>query len=316
MTQWTDKIASPSVPRGREAKKTPQEKRLAAAVDFAYTLNHAIVCTLTDPITDVPIGVAVQKMLGNRGAPAAPHASWKHFTPKHVMGHVKETFTDKKALLQWTAGEFGGDFGAVPVVVALRQLAPGSIDAIRNIFQPLATPLFKQTTARAARKEFKAQGLDVDSPECAARAKELFDKEMEHLPNAVLWTVASPTINILTQKFLLPRSLRNTEPTSHIVAGKVIGSTVTSGLTVGLRGLNPDKAQQWDNKVSEKIALPVVNIAAGMFGVDKAQLHAELKQMQEKKAHSHGASPAADHSAWKTRLLQEAGAPSPSGASR
>lgn len=303
---WAEKV-SPSRPKSTEkGVKTASEKRLAAAVDFAYTLNHAIVCTLTDPLTDVPVGVAVQRMLGGTGTGHHGHVSWKDFTPKNIMSHVKGTFTDKNSLLQWTAGEFSGDFGAVPVVVALRQLAPGSVDVLRNIFKPLATPLFKQSTARAARKEFKAQGLDVDSPECAARAKQLFDQEMEHLPNAVLWTAVSPTINILTQKFILPPKWRNPEPISHIVAGKAIGSTVTSGLTLGLRGLSPEKAQKWDDKMSEKVALPVVNIVSGMFGVDKAQLQQELKQMHQKR-HSAQPVPAEDHSAWKARLEQQSG---------
>lgn len=287
-----------------DKRSARRQKRLAAAVDFAYTLNHAIVCTATDPITDIPIGVAVQKIL-DKNAGGTEKMSLKDFNIKNIGGGLKETFTDKTALIQWAAGELGGDFGAVPAVVALRHLAPGVVNGIRSALSPIATPIFKRSSDRAAKKEFAAQGMDVNSPECQARAKEIFDMEMEHLPNAALWTVLSPAINITVQKGLLPKSLRNDSPTSHLVAGKAIGSTVTSSLTVGLRNLNPKAAQKWDDTVTEKVAMPVLNVVSRLFGVDKDELEAGVKEMHERNAGRTQHPLAAGKSGWEKRLAQE-----------
>ena len=232
--------------------KTPDSRRMRIAVDFAYTLNHALVCTVTDPMTDVPIGMMTQKWLGNKGEHSAKH---------------------------WILGELMGDFGAVPIVVALRHSAPKFVEGIGKIIEPIARPFLKRATTRAAKREAEANGMPGDAAAIQQRADELYQREADHLPEAVLWTAISPMLNIATQKLA-----GNQTPIPHLALGKAIGSTVTSSLTVGMRNLSPRKAQAWDDMLSNKVIGPVSSAVAHLFRLDKEKVQAGVttRQQEEK----------------------------------
>lgn len=245
------------------------------AVDFAYTLNHAIVCTLTDPITDVPIGAAVQNiMAGVRGSNEKISARdvLHELKPAHVGSHLKDTFTLKKQAgekfspaTSWLAGEFAGDFGAVPVVVALEHYAPSLVKGIGKAAEPFAKPIFMRSAERSAKAEFKLAGMQADGQEFQSRVDELYHKEIEGLPKAIMWTGISPAINILMQKTVMGSKA----PITDLLAGKIIGTTTTSALTLGLRATSPSRAQKWDSIIGEKAEKPISSVISRLTGVDK-----------------------------------------------
>jgi hypothetical protein len=291
---WVKKFTSS---KGAPTLST-EKKRLEVAADFAYTLNHAIVCTLTDVVTDIPIGILVQNLLGK---PEGEALSWSDFRLSKIGKEMKDIFTGKhpEELVQWAAGEVGGDFGAVGVVTAINRFAPRAVDVIRKMAAPIASPIFKRSTSRAARKEFMAQGFDPNSPECTARAQEMFNVEMRHLPNALLWTVFSPIINLSVQKGLLKTIHRgdwdetgkirgkweNTSKLSHLALAKGIGATITSGLTLGIRNMSPKSMQKWDDKIASQVAGPIIERVSHLFGVDKEELKQHLDELHEKSKH-------------------------------
>lgn len=265
-----------------------QSRRAKIAADFAYTLNHAIVCTLTDPITDAPIGATVQNMMAAVRADNDGKVTFRklleQLTPGAIWGGIKETFGNRQALKSWFAGEFAGDFGAVPVVVAVQNFAPWLVNGIRKAFTPLMGPIFRRSAERSARREFEFAKMEAKGPEFQQRVEELYNKEMEHLPNAVLWTVASPAINIAMQKLVIQkRFMKDDEPAPvvDLLLGKAIGATITSSLTVGLRTLAPEKAQKWDNWMSSKASGPVAGMVSKVAGVDKDELKKEMKARSE-----------------------------------
>lgn len=271
---YTDNTAEPGAPK--------QTRRAKIAADFAYTLNHAIVCTLTDPVTDAPIGATVQNMMAALRADDSDKTTFKkvlkQLTPSGIWDGIKETFGNRKALKSWFAGEFAGDFGAVGVVVMLQNFAPWLGKGISKAFTPLVGPIFQRSAERSARKEFEFAKMEAKGPEFEQRVAELYSNEMENLPNAVLWTVASPAINIGMQKLVM----KNEAPVSDLLLGKAIGATVTSSLTVGLRSLAPEKAQGWDNWLSSKVSGRVAGAVSKVSGVDKDALRKDMEARSER----------------------------------
>lgn len=266
------------------ADGTSRRQQLAA--DFAYTLNHAIVCTLTDPITDVPVGATVQNtMAAIRGSDhrMSMREVMNELSPSHVLGHFKSSMTFKKAdgerfspAASWLAGEVAGDFGAVPVVVALRHFAPGLVSMVGKAATPVAKPFFRRSAERSAKAEFKLTGQLPSGEAFDKRVNELCQRELDNLPNAILWTGVSPAINILMQKTVMG----NKAPVADLVMGKALGAAVTSATTVGLRNISPAKAQKWDDMLSEKTAKPVASFVAKVFKVDKNDLQSSMNDKQ------------------------------------
>lgn len=278
---YTDNTGKPDTPK--------QSRRAKIAADFVYTWNHAVVCTITDPITDAPIGATVQNMMASIRANGDGKVTFRklleQLTPGGVWDGIKETFGNRQALKSWFAGEFAGDFGAVPVVVAVQNFAPWLVNGIRKAFTPLMGPIFRRSAERAARKEFEFAQMETKGPEFQQRVEELYNKEMEHLPNAVLWTVASPAINITMQKLVIQKHFMKDEPpvpVTDLLLGKAIGATITSSLTLGLRALAPEKAQKWDNWMSSKLSGPVSGVVSKVSGVDRDVLKKDMEARNER----------------------------------
>lgn len=240
----------------------PQLAEAAArAEDIAYTINHTIACTATDFI-DPFIGTATQKMLGKRLNLHGEHAH------DHKQGGLNYTF----------AGELVGDFGSVPVTIALQRHAPKLMSGLGKGLEKVAAPVFRRTAESTALREAKAFGGEVDAEAVKARADALYTHEIKHLPLAAVWTASSIAMNVATQKLL-----GNQAPTSHILAGKGAGIAFSSGLTVGLRALIPAKAQAWDKFSSEKLYLPATKKIGKLFGVEEKSVE-NMAREQEKLA--------------------------------
>jgi len=240
-----------------------QAEAHARAEDIAYTINHTIACTATDFI-DPFIGTATQKMLGKR---VSLHGDGEH-GHSHNQGGLNYTF----------AGELAGDFGSVPVTIALQRHAPKAMAALGKGLEKIAAPVFRRTAGSTALREAKAFGGEVDAEAVKARADALYDHEIKHLPLAAVWTASSIAMNVGTQKLM-----GNQAPTSHILAGKGAGILFSSGLTVGLRALIPAKAQAWDKFSSEKLYLPATKKIGKLFRVEEKSVE-NMAREQEKLA--------------------------------
>lgn len=248
----------------------PQNSAAAAsAEDIAYTINHTIACTLTDFI-DPFIGTATQKMLGKR---VSLHGGG-HGEDGHSHGH-----SHKQGGLNYTfAGELAGDFASVPVTIAFQRYAPGVMQKLEKTLEKVAGGMFRKTALHTARKEAQAFGGSVEAKAVEARAEELYQHEVKHLPLAAIWTASSIALNIGTQKLL-----GNAAPLTHIAAGKGAGILFSSGLTVGLRALVPGKAQAWDRFSSEKLYLPATKKIGKLFGISGEHVD-RMAEKQEKLA--------------------------------
>lgn len=201
------------------------------AEDVAYTLNHALVCTATDFI-DPYLGNCIQKHLGNES---------------QLKGAV--------------LAEIAGDMGAVPFTVAMQRVFPTGMAAISCAVEPWVGGWFQASATRAATQWAGAHGVSLASPAYQARRDRIYRYEMEHLPQAILWTGSSIAINVSVQ-----RGLGNKAPMAHILAGKVGGAALTALITLGGRSLFPHKAEEWDARLSEYVLLPVMRAVERLEG--------------------------------------------------
>jgi hypothetical protein len=266
------------------------------AEDVAYTINHAIACTVTDFI-DPFVGKWTQDYLGKKisiGCGHDHHNDYHHHDHnEHDHGHHEHTHAK---LSHWWAGELAGDFGAVPVTVAFQYYAPSLMKGIEHVLEPLVGNFFKSGTSRAATHWAIKHNVAVDSEEARNYAQQLYMYEISHLPQALLWTASSITINLSTQRLMGSHA-----PISHMLAGKAAGAGISAGLVVGARGILPDTARSWDMFTSRNIFLPVTKIMSGWFGVNEKAVDAmEEKQEQIRQG------------LWTERTAQQNGNISPS----
>lgn len=228
----------------------------ARAEDAAYLINHVIACTVTDFI-DPYVGSATQKMLGRRFSVGCGEGH-EHFGQWHA--HAPDAHG--KLGHSWL-GELAGDFLSVPVALGVQRFAPRLVEGLRKGLETAAGPLMRKSAERSARRQAQAFGQTPDETLVKARAQEIYGHEMQHLPLAAIWTASSVAINIATQKLA-----GNSAPLWQITAGKMAGTAVSSGATVGLRMLAPQTAQRWDAFSSEKLWLPATRKIGALFGVD------------------------------------------------
>lgn len=201
-----------------EKAKTDREK----AEDISYTINHSIVCTATDFI-DPFTGNYIQKLLGN-----------------------------KSQLKNAAMAEIIGDFGAVPLTIGMQRFFPSAISMVGKMAEPVLGRVFMKGAERAANKWADEQGYSTDSKEYEDKKQKIYQYEMKHLPQAIMWTVSAAGLNIASQ-----RLLGNNNPIHHIAAGKIGGSMLTAAIVLGGRSIFPRHAEKIDHFSSEKIVMPI-----------------------------------------------------------
>jgi len=246
-----------------EAQKTSEER----SEDIAYTINHALACTATDFI-DPFVGNWTQQWLGKRISIGCGHDHSKdgdhgHGHHHHDHDHAHD-HAPKSHLKHWWIGEVAGDFGAVPVTVAFQRYAPGFMDGLRQVMEPVMGPLFRYGAQRSARGWAREQGIDIDSDACREKENQIYAHEVRHLPQALIWTVSSVAINLATQ-----RALGNKAPLWQLAAGKASGAAISAGLVVGGRALVPEAAHDWDRFTSRNIFLPATKAVGKVVGVNE-----------------------------------------------
>ena len=282
-------LNAPLSAKHKEDHKTDAER----AEDISYTINHAIACTATDIISPF-IGNFTQNYLGKRitigcNHDHTPSSSTPVFAAgrveksgkglfrvlkdaeeKHSIGGYKRLHTihtcehglpvaqSKNNLKHWWIGELAGDFGAVPVTIAVQRFVPGFMNAIRTLAEPFAAPLFKIGARRSTRIWAEENHIASDTAEYKAHEKEVFEHEMSHLPQAFMWTASSTVLNLAAQ-----RLSGNKGELSHLIAGKLAGSITSASLVLGFRGIAPHQAYRLDRFTSEHIFEPVTRAVTG-----------------------------------------------------
>lgn len=259
-------MTNKTTPEVREEQKTETQR----AVDIAYTINHALACTATDFI-DPYFGNFTQKYLGKRFSIGCGH---DHSKDKHDHGHEHhgppcahphhhhDHHHQHSHLKHWWIGEVVGDFGAVPVTIAAQRYFPGFMQALRIVMEPMLGGFFRKGAERSSKKWAQAQGVGTDSQEFKDHVEAVYQHEVSHLPQALMWTASSIAINLCTQ-----RAIGNKGPFWQLAAGKAVGASISAGLVVGGRGLAPGAAEKWDNFTSEKLFLPATKTIGRIFGV-------------------------------------------------
>jgi hypothetical protein len=254
----------------READKS----RVQKAEDYAYTINHALACTATDLI-DPYVGKVTQKYLSRR---ISVGCGDDHGSGSHTHNWV---------------GEVVGDFGAVPLTIGIQRFAPWIMDAVRYVAEPVMGDMFRHGAKKAAQASM-LKAMDAGQPynieDFRTHAHAIYRYEMQHLPQGLMWTASSIGLNIATQKMI-----GSTAKPSHIFAGKLAGSSLSTGLLFGIRGFSPDSAHRWDKWATTNVLLPTTRAVGKLFGV-RAK---DVETMAEKKE-------AMENKHWTGRVLREA----------
>lgn len=265
-------------PRQIERSKDQMEK----ASEWAYTMNHAISCGATDVFIQPFVGKWVSDAMHNGTMPKGlrwlPNIFEKHdHGHGHVhgpgCGHDHHDPSLKNNLTHWISGEIAGDVGAVPLTVAVQRFFPGFMNGIRHLLEPVAGGIFRRGAARDAQSWANQQSTPQDAAQIADKAKELYEYEMAHLPQAVVWNAFSIPINLGIQRVggsnLLWREM---------AVGKIFGAAVSNTLLIGGRAMAPDTFHRWDQWNSRTIVVPTTKFVGNIFGADTSKVDDIAKQ--------------------------------------
>ncbi len=280
-----------------QPKVTESKKFLENTV---YTLNHALVCLSMDLFVAPWVGNFTQRYFDKRINIWHAH---DHDDHDHGHGHGHDHGHDHHHgdhhhhdgdhhhgdshhdhhhgnFWHWLIGEGAGDLGAVPLTVAMDYAAPGLMRGIQTVSEPVLGPAFRWSSERHANKWAYEHGFESQSPEAKARAKELYDFEVEHLPQAFMWTASSSVMNLAVQ-----RLAGNTGYWRSMIAGKLNASLWPLITTLTIRSLAPNTAQRIDAFNTNYIAEPVTKRLSKLVGVD----YESVKQaMDEEHEHEDG----------------------------
>lgn len=266
----------------RDAYKTEAEKSAEhRAEDLAYTLNHAIACTVTDFIDPY-----VNQFIQNKGADYAPN--WlKPYLAKVHIGCGHDHGHQVTGWQVWMP-EFAGDFGSVPIVLAAQRFAPGAMHTVEKMLEPVVGTAFHNGAEKASKRWADRNGIAYDSEEYKQHVEDIYHHEISHLPQAALWTISSIGINAVAQ-----RMAGNKNPWAAMIAGKAGGALFTSGLVVGTRMFAPKTVQSWDQATSKHIIAPGTRMIGELVGIDQKAIEHVLENEQDRL-----------ESSWEERLNQ------------
>jgi len=300
------KKGAPSA-RLREQQKDSMQR----AEDIAYTINHSLYCTLTDFINP-PINAATDGYLrwlipgcGHDHSHSAGHthehgeACHHHHEPQGATRWEKfksasKTAFSKERFFEYAKGEFIGDFGAVPVTIAAQRFFPSFMHGLRKLSEPLVRPLFAFGIERSSKKWAKEQGYAEGSPEYEAHKREVYEHEIGHFPQAIVWTGASLGGNIAYQMYADKTPMAFDRKLALKSSSVLSGVLVTAGMVVAARALAPDTMHRMDRWTSKKIILPATKAVGSLVGVDEAAVDRMVSKEQ-----------ALAHGSWQQRMQTE-----------
>lgn len=264
-------------PAQQEHHKSAQQK----AEDVIYTLNHALTCLgITDTIVQPAVAALSLRLLGKRIDLCGhlPDANHDHHEGHHHEGHHHEhdhghgilgAFKRWHTFKEFMIGELAGDVGAVLPTLALQRFFPGFMHGLRRCMEPLVGGWFRASAERGAKHWAQKHGLAADDPQAIARAQQLYEYEVSHLPQMAVWTASSIGINYGVMKYRNP-GMKLTD----FLAVKSLGSLVTAGLVLAGRAASPTVAHGWDETVSRNLIVPATKILGAPFGVRGEEVEA------------------------------------------
>ncbi|MCE2926129.1 MAG: hypothetical protein LW823_00570 [Rickettsiales bacterium] len=285
----------------KERDKTADQR----AEDIAYTINHSLACTITDFINPIINSYTDGKIRGVGGcghdhSKDGGHHDGHEHKHEHKHDHTKhdhhehgpnckhhhhehppkpkgyEKFKvavreglNKERLIQWTKGEFIGDFGAVPLTIATQRFAPGLMQGIRTVTEPIMGPIFKTGIGLSSKRWAKERGIAVDSPEYKEHVKAVYEHELSHFPQAVAWTGYSLALNVGYQMHADQSAYNSfTHKLYSKSSAAITGMAVTAGLVVAARVAAPHTVRRFDQWTSNNVLLPTTKFVGKFFGVD------------------------------------------------
>ncbi|MBX9725752.1 MAG: hypothetical protein K2X09_00680 [Rickettsiales bacterium] len=259
--------------RDHEKEKTANQR----AEDVAYTINHALSCGTTDVVLQPALAAAFGINVG---------------CGEHGHAHGKQQLTLKTFAHEaghYLKGEIIGDFAAVPLTIGVQRFFPSFMHGLRTLFEPLLGWAFRGGANRTARHWGKEHGLAPDDAQVKAHADEMYEHEVSHLPQAVVWNMFAYPIGAVAQKI---GGHGRSYP--EIFKSKLVGAAVSNGLLIGGRMVAPGAAQKWDAMTGDNIFLPVSKTVGKLFGVDEDAIERAAKKDKDRKA-----------PVWSTRVEDE-----------
>lgn len=264
----------------KEAGKTDHER----AEDLAYTLNHAIACSSTDMI-DPLIGKYVQDKIGH----------WFRLGCGHDHGDSKNG-----SLGHWFLGEVAGDFGSVPLTIGMQRYAPGFMAAIRRSLEPMLGGIFHASAEKSALRWAVSNKVSTKSKAFHDRMDDLYEHQLDHLPQAVVWTLSSLGINTAVQ-----RMTGNSHSPITIAISKSAGIALTTVGVFGARLVAPKAMRNMDNWTSERIIIPATKFVSSRLGIESSAVENAIARHEDEDTPNAAASTAKDlHNLPKPTLLK------------
>ena len=277
-------------------KKTAKEQ---LTEDAAYVTNHALSCAFTDTLIQPPVGAFVQTQVEHGKTPKWLAWTKRIFEPPDHHNHTGHAHGPKSGFLNntrhWMLGEAAGDVGAIPLTILTQRAFPGLIRGLRTILEPIAGKFFHKGAKRDAEHWAKTQGISPESAEVQAHEHALYEREMRHLPLAVVWNAFSIPINLMTQKLSGSKASLGT-----LAVGKTFGSLFSNLALIGGRAASPATFEKWDKFNSDHFIAPVTNAVLKPFDIDKDATARIVKE--------HTAPHKQDHS-WVERSERDAESP-------
>ncbi len=248
-----------------EKNKTPLQK----GQDVAYTINHSIMCLSSDWVDPI-IGNWFQNKVG-KNISLGGLADW--ITKGKVS--ASEGSQEKQGnALAWWIGEAIGDVGAVPVTILMQRMFPGFMQGIQRGLEPPLSGLFRRASHKQAMAWGVENGLDATDPRVKQKENELYQYEVDHLPQAFMWTASSIAMNLASQKLWF-----NKEASLPVLlVGKGLGTAITATMLVSARGFFPKQMHSADTWVSKHIISPVAQGIGSVFGMDSRTLKTPMQQ--------------------------------------
>lgn len=226
-------------------------------------------------------------------AHSAPHYHYTSYSagPKEMTRWERVKAASKGAFsrerfIQYAQGEFIGDFGAVPLTIGMQRMFPGVMDALRKVSEPVMKPLFKWGVESDSRRWARSHAIELDSPEYKKHVQEVYEHEMSHFPQAMMWTAFSLGLNVAYQTHADKTPMKLPQKIALKTGAVTSGILVTAGMVVAARALVPHRMHALDSWTSKNFILPSTHVVGAVFGVDKQAVDSMAKE-QERLDHGH-----------------------------
>ena len=200
----------------RPKDREQQKNELQRAQDIAYTVNHAVVCTVAD-VFGAPVNALTQKWLGadivGCNDPSHNHGKRAKRGFMSYLGHV-------------APAEIASDVAAVPITIAVQRLFPGFMQGLSKAMEPVFGDIFKIGAKAGGKSWAKKHGLNPDGAEAKEKTNEIYHHEADHLAQAGVWTATAFGLNVgilYTSEHVRPPE-GGAQSLKRLIIGKGIGS--------------------------------------------------------------------------------------------